>query len=53
MRLQKCNKNHFYNGEKFKKCPYCALEKSEIEEDTDTFDVPSTEVTEYNVEHTQ
>ena len=29
------------------------LEKSEIEEDTDTFDVPSTEVTEYNVEHTQ
>lgn len=53
MRLQKCNKNHFYNGEKFKKCPYCALEKSGIEEDTDTFDVHSTDVTEKDMERSE
>lgn len=53
MRLQKCNKNHFYNGEKFKKCPYCALEKSGIEEDTDTYGVQSTEATDCNVEQAE
>ena len=53
MRLQKCNKNHFYNGEKFKKCPYCALEKSGIEEDTDIFDVHSTDVTEKDMERSE
>lgn len=45
MLLQKCNKNHFYNMGKFKQCPYCALEKSGIEEDTDVFSVQSIEKT--------
>lgn len=46
MILQQCKKNHFYNADKFKKCPYCALEKSGIEEDTDVFLVDSIEETE-------
>lgn len=48
MILQKCNKNHFFNHDKFKKCPYCALEKSGIEEDTDTYSVQSMDKTERN-----
>ncbi len=50
MLLQKCNKNHFFNKDKFKKCPYCALEKSGIEEDTDTFSIQSEEKTDRNIQ---
>ena len=50
MLLQKCNKNHFYNQDKFKKCPYCALEKSGVAEDTDIFTIQSMEKTERNME---
>lgn len=53
MLLQKCNKNHFFNKDKFKKCPYCALEKSGIEEDTDTFSVQSMDKTERDYEMVQ
>lgn len=53
MLLQKCNKNHFFNKDKFKKCPYCALEKSGIEEDTDTFSVQSMDKTDRDFEVAQ
>lgn len=50
MLLQKCNKNHFYNKDKFKQCPYCALEKSGLEDETDSFSVRSVEKTDRIIE---
>lgn len=46
MILQKCKKNHFYDSDKFAQCPYCAIEKSGLEEETQSFSSNSMEKTE-------
>lgn len=46
MILQKCKKNHFYDSDKFAECPYCATEKSGLEEETQSFSSNSMEKTE-------
>ncbi len=37
MILERCKRRHFYDRDKFAECPYCALEKSGIEEETGEF----------------
>lgn len=46
MLLQRCSKKHFYDSDKFAECPYCAIEKSGLEEVTRDFPVISLEETE-------
>lgn len=46
MILRKCKKNHFYDSDKFAKCPFCAIEKSGLEEETQSFSSNSMEKTE-------
>ena len=46
MILQRCKKKHFYDSDKFAECPYCAIEKSGLEEETEDFFISSLEATE-------
>ena len=46
MLLQRCEKNHFYDKDKFAGCPYCALEKCGQEEETNPVSTNSLEDTE-------
>lgn len=46
MVLTKCEKGHFYDHDKFAECPYCALEKTEVEEQTQSWSKNMFEATE-------
>lgn len=35
MILQRCKNEHYYDSDKFAECPYCALQKSGMEERTE------------------
>lgn len=48
--LKRCKKRHFYDSNKFDECPYCAIEKSGLEEETKEFSLNSGELTEEAVE---
>lgn len=38
MKLERCEKGHFYDGEKVKKCPYCDISQN-ISKKVDYFDI--------------
>jgi DNA-binding helix-hairpin-helix protein with protein kinase domain len=44
--LKRCKKNHFFDSNHFSRCPYCAIEKSGLEEDTQIDRISSKEKTE-------
>ena len=35
MKLVKCNNGHFYNGDRFSRCPYCFQDPIIVEQKTD------------------
>lgn len=46
MVLQKCERNHYFDSDKFVECPYCALEKNVVEDKTESWSQNVLEVTE-------